>query len=193
MRNGITGAPTLEQLEEELRREQQKYNNSHLLRSSIFVLLVVIAAVVLIILLALPILKINGMSMSNTLFDGDIVIGMNSSKYQTGDVIAFNYNNNILVKRVIARAGDWIDIDEEGNVYVNERLLEEPYLSEKALGDCNITLPYQIPDGKCFVMGDHRATSIDSRNTSEGCISEERVVGKVVLRIWPLSRFGAVD
>ncbi len=193
MSNGITGAPTLEQLEEELRREQQKYNNSHLLRSSIFVLLVVIAAVVLIILLALPILKINGMSMSNTLFDGDIVIGMNSSKYQTGDVIAFNYNNNILVKRVIARAGDWIDIDEEGNVYVNERLLEEPYLSEKALGDCNITLPYQIPDGKCFVMGDHRATSIDSRNTSVGCISDERVVGKVVLRIWPLSRFGAVD
>ena len=193
MSNGITGAPTLEQLEEELRREQQKYNNSHLLRSSIFVLLVVIAAVVLIILLALPILKINGMSMSNTLFDGDIVIGMNSSKYQTGDVIAFNYNNNILVKRVIARAGDWIDIDEEGNVYVNERLLEEPYLSEKGLGDCNITLPYQIPDGKCFVMGDHRATSIDSRNTSVGCISDERVVGKVVLRIWPLSRFGAVD
>lgn len=193
MSNGITGTPTLEQLEAELRREQHKYNNSHLLRSSIFLLSVVVAAVVLIILLVLPILRINGMSMSNTLFDGDVVIGMNSSKYQTGDVIAFNYNNNILVKRVIARAGDWIDIDEEGNVYVNERLLEEPYLTEKALGDCNITLPYQIPDGKCFVMGDHRATSIDSRNTSVGCISDERVVGKIVLRIWPISRFGAVD
>lgn len=186
-------APTLEQLEAELKKEQYKRNYGRVLRSTIFSLLVVAAASVLIAVLLLPVLQINGTSMTETLQDGNIVVALNSKKFSTGDVIAFYYNNNILVKRVIAAAGDWVDIDEEGNVYVNGELLEEPYISEKALGDCNITLPYQVPDGKCFVMGDHRATSIDSRNTAVGCISDGVVVGRILLRVWPLEEAGFID
>ena len=138
-------------------------------------------------------LQISGSSMTESLQDGDIVVALNSSGYKTGDVIAFYYNNNILVKRVIASSGDWVDIDEEGNVYVNDEPLEEPYITEKSLGDCNITLPYQVPDERCFVMGDHRATSIDSRNTAVGCVSNDMVIGKILVRVWPLSELGMVE
>ncbi len=188
-----TEAPTLEQLEAELRKEQYKRNYGRVLRSTAFSLMVVAAAAVLIAVLVLPVLQINGFSMTETLQDGDIVVALNSKKFTTGDIIAFYYNNSILVKRVIAAAGDWVDIDEEGNVYVNGELLNEPYISEKALGECNIELPYQVPDGKCFVMGDHRATSIDSRNTAVGCISDGMVVGRIIVRVWPLEQIGFVN
>ena len=160
--------PDLTQLEAELEREQYKNRYGRVLRSTAFSLVVVAAVSVLIAMLLLPVLQISGTSMTESLQDKDIVVALNSSKYQTGDIIAFYYNNNILVKRVIAASGDWVNIDKDGNVYVNEELLDEPYISEKALGDCNITLPYQVPDERCFVMGDHRATSIDSRNTAVG-------------------------
>lgn len=186
-------APTLEQLEAELKKEQYKRNYGRVLRSTIFSLLVVAAAAVLIAVLLLPVLQINGTSMTETLYDGDIVVAVSTKNFSTGDVIAFYYNNSILVKRVIAAAGDWVDIDEEGNVYVNGEQLNEPYISEKALGDCNINLPYQVPDGKCFVMGDHRATSIDSRNTAVGCISDSVVVGRIVLRVWPMETMGLIN
>ena len=186
-------APTLEQLEAELKKEQYKRNYGRVLRSTAFSLLVVAAAAVLIAVLLLPVLQINGTSMTETLQDGDIVVALNSKKFNTGDVIAFYYNNSILVKRVIAAAGDWVDIDGEGNVYVNGEALDEPYISEKALGDCNITLPYQVPDGKCFVMGDHRATSIDSRNTAVGCISDSVVVGRIIVRVWPMEELGLIN
>lgn len=179
--------PSIELLEAELKKERYKSNYGRVLRSTVFSLLVVAAMAVLIAVLLLPVLQISGTSMTDTLHNEDIVIAVNSSKFKTGDVIAFYYNNNILIKRVIANSGDWVDIDEDGNVYVNNILLDEPYLKEKALGECNITLPYQVPDKKCFVMGDHRSTSIDSRNSSIGCIGEDAVVGKIIFRVWPLS------
>ncbi len=184
--------PDLELLEAELERERYRKRYGSVLRSTAFSLIVVAAVAVLIAVLLLPVLQISGTSMTDSLQDEDIVVALNSSKYKTGDIIAFYYNNNILVKRVIAAAGDWVDIDEEGNVYINEELLEEPYVTDKALGDCNITLPCQVPDGRCFVMGDHRATSIDSRNTAVGCVSNDMVIGKILLRVWPLEEFGIV-
>ena len=185
--------PSVELLEAELKKEQYKSNYSRVLKSTVFSLLVVAAVAVLIAVLLLPVLQISGTSMTETLQDEDIVVAVNGSSYRTGDVIAFYYNNNILIKRVIASAGDWVDIDDEGNVFVNEEQLDEPYISEKALGECNIDLPYQVPDGKCFVMGDHRAVSIDSRNKSIGCVSNDIVVGKILFRVWPLSGLGIVD
>ncbi len=185
--------PSIELLEAELKKERYKSNYGRVLRSTVFSLLVVAAMAVLIAVLLLPVLQISGTSMTDTLHNEDIVIAVNSSKFKTGDVIAFYYNNNILIKRVIANSGDWVDIDEDGNVYVNNILLDEPYLKEKALGECNITLPYQVPDKKCFVMGDHRSTSIDSRNSSIGCIGEDAVVGKIIFRVWPLSNIGFIQ
>ena len=185
--------PDLSLLEAELEREQYKNSFGQVLKSTVFSLLVVAAVSVLIAVLLLPVLQISGTSMTESLQDEDIVVALNSKKYKTGDIIAFYYNNNILVKRVIAAAGDWVNIDKDGNVYVNDELLDEPYVSEKALGDCNITLPYQVPDGRCFVMGDHRATSIDSRNTAVGCVSNDMVIGKILVRVWPLSGLGIVN
>ncbi len=184
--------PDLSLLEAELEREQYKNSFGQVLKSTVFSLLVVAAVSVLIAVLLLPVLQISGTSMTESLQDEDIVVALNSKKYKTGDIIAFYYNNNILVKRVIAAAGDWVNIDTDGNVYVNDELLDEPYISEKALGDCNIALPYQVPDGRCFVMGDHRATSIDSRNTAVGCVSNDMVIGRILVRVWPLSGLGIV-
>ena len=185
--------PSIELLEQELKKERHKNTYGRVLKSTIFSLLVVAAVEVIIAVMVMPVLQITGSSMEQTLYDGDIVAAVNGSKYKSGDVIAFYFNNNILIKRVIAVSGDWVDIDEDGNVFVNGEQIDEPYISEKAKGDCNITLPYQVPDGRCFVMGDHRATSIDSRNTAVGCISDEMVVGKLLLRVWPLSKLGVIQ
>lgn len=155
-------------------------------------LIVVAAAAVLIVTLVLPILRISGDSMTDTLEDRDVVVALRGSDCETGDVIAFYYNNKILVKRVIASSGQWVDIDRQGNVFVDGVRLDEPYVTDKSLGECNIKLPYQVPEDRLFVMGDHRSTSIDSRNTAVGCVSDEQIVGRLVLCAWPLTRFGGV-
>jgi len=186
------GTPTLEQIEAELKKEQHKHSFGRVMRSTIYALLVVAAVAIITAVMFFPVLRINGTSMTETLWEGDIVVALNGSSYKTGEIIAFYYNNTILVKRVIATAGDWVNIDEEGNVYVNDQLLDEPYVTDKAFGNCDIKLPYQVPEGRIFVMGDHRETSIDSRNTAIGCISEELRVGKILLRVWPLSEFGFI-
>lgn len=184
--------PATEELTGAVKRDRYANRFRSTVRSTFLSLVVVAAVAVLVAVLFLPILRIYGKSMNGTLDSGDIVVSVKSSNLKTGDVIAFYYNNNILVKRVIANPGDWVDIDKDGNVYVNNVKLEEPYLQEKAYGETNIELPYQVPDGKIFAMGDNRSVSIDSRNTSIGCISEEQIVGKIVYRVWPLSGMGAV-
>ena len=180
-------------VEKELERIRYRRRYGRTLSSTIFTLLVVAAVAVLVSMLLLPVLQIYGSSMTPTVSDGDVVLAIKGSKFETGDVIAFYYNNKILVKRVVAQTGDWVDIADDGTVYINNEVLEEPYLSETAYGETNIKLPYQVPEGKVFVMGDHRSVSIDSRNTSVGCVSEEQIVGKIVLRIWPFDLFGKLD
>lgn len=185
--------PSIDQLERELEREKHKHKYARALRSTIFTLVVVAAAAVLVATLWLPVLQVYGHSMSPSLGEGEIVVSVKSSHPEPGDIIAFYYNNKILVKRVICGPGSWVDIDENGNVFVDGNVLYEPYIDEKSLGQCDIELPYQVPDGRYFVMGDHRETSVDSRTTTLGCVAEEQIVGKIVFRVWPLSVFGQLE
>ena len=191
--NYETLAPTAEQLRAELNRVQYRSRFKAAMRSTVYTLITVSAIAVLVAVLLLPVLQIYGTSMSPTLVDGNIVITVKGTEMDTGDVTAFYYNNKILVKRVIAHAGDWVDIDEDGTVYVNNVRLDEPYVTELAYGETDIELPYQVPESRIFVMGDHRSVSVDSRNTAVGCVAEEQIVGKIIFRVWPLSEFGAVS
>ena len=184
--------PTTDQIEGELRRVRYRRRFRRVLRSTVYALVTVAAVSVLVATLLLPVLRIYGSSMAPTLENGDIVVSLRRGEFETGDVIAFYYNNKILVKRVIAGAGDWVDIDENGYVTVNGLPLEEPYLTERALGQCDIELPYQVPEGRWFVMGDHRSVSVDSRSSAVGCVAQEQTVGRLVLRIWPLGGFGQI-
>ena len=186
------GRPSAAQLEAEIKRVRYRSQYASVLKSTVYSLVIVAAFAVLVATLWLPVLQIYGSSMNPTLYDGDILVSVKSSDFRRGDVVAFYYNNKILVKRVIAVQGEWVDIDDEGNVYVNEEKIDEPYVSDKARGECNIDLPYQVPDSRIFVMGDHRNVSIDSRSTSIGCVSDEQIVGKLVYQIWPLTKIGSV-
>ncbi len=182
-----------ESVPEESKKQKRKREYRNTIKHIVEVLIVTAAISVLLATLFFPILKVSGVSMEPTLENGQIIVLEKSGKFETGDLIGFYYQNKILLKRVIGQAGDYINIDASGNVYVNDVKLDEPYLNETALGDCDIELPYQVPDGKIFVMGDNRSKSVDSRSKLVGCVSEEQVVGRVMLRIWPLNQFGLMN
>lgn len=186
---------TSDELTEELERVRYNQRFWTIVKQTIYTLLAVVSLAILVAVLWLPVLRIYGNSMNKTLQEDDIVLTVKSSskEFKTGDVIAFYYNNKVLVKRVIAKSGDWVDIDADGNVMVNQKKIDEPYLDNKALGESNIKYPYQVPDQQLFVLGDNRKTSIDSRNTAIGTVTEEQVVGKIIYRVWPLKSFGGIQ
>lgn len=181
--------PQLNILQRELKREQYKRRFRKLLRSTMNALIVVAAVAALVATLVFPVLQIAGTSMEPSLCDGDLVLLVKTDKIKTGDMCAFYYSNKILIKRIIGVPGDYLWIDAEGTVFLNGEELNEPYISEKALGECDVEFPYQVPENSYFMMGDHRKTSIDSRTSMIGCISEDQIVGKILCKIWPLKGF----
>ncbi len=184
--------PTIAELQSELKRERYRFRFMRVMRSTIFTLVVVAAFAILVATLWLPVLQIYGSSMSPTLEEGQIVVSVKSSDFERGDLVAFYIGNKILVKRVIAEASDVVNILDDGTVFVNGQELDEPYVLAKALGECDLEMPYQVPESRYFLMGDHRSTSIDSRSSVVGCVAEEQIVGKIVFFIWPLSEFGPI-
>ena len=192
-RKPAPAVPSVQLLEAELKREKYRGRYKRLLRGTVSTVLVVIAAVVLISNLLLPILRIYGSSMSPTLVNGNIVTALRGGSYGRGDIVAFYYNEQILVKRIVGLPGEMVDIDADGNVSIDGEPLDEPYLTEKSLGECDIELPYQVPEGRYFVMGDNRGVSSDSRSSQVGCIAEERIIGELIFTLWPLSEFGTIE
>ena len=184
-KNKEVSIPSKKQVETERKRyrRQKAYNKA--LSGTVYVLTFVAAVAVLIATLVLPVLQIEGTSMEPTLSNGDIVLLMKTTRFERGDLCAFTWNNKLLVKRVIALPGDWIEIDIDGTVYINGEKLDEPYVEHKALGECDLEFPFQVPQEQYFVIGDMRESSIDSRNTVIGCIPKDQIVGKVFFRVWP--------
>lgn len=187
--NHLTSA----EIEQELKRERYKHRYRRTLRSTLFALITAAAAAVLVATLWLPVLQIFGASMTPTLEEGQIVVSVKAKNLESGDIVAFYYGNKVLIKRYIAGAGSWVDIQQDGTILVDGEALEEPYLTEKAFGICDLELPYQIPEGTYFLVGDQRTTSVDSRHSTVGCIAEDDIVGKIVYRVWPLEVFGTVE
>ena len=187
------GLPAVEDLQKELKRERYKRRFRKLLRSTVNALIVVAAVAALIATLVLPVLQIAGTSMEPNLNDGDIVLLVKKKDLKTGDLCAFYYSNKILIKRVIATPGDYIWIEPDGTVFLNGQPLDEPYITQKALGECDVEFPYQVPENCYFVMGDQRETSIDSRSGVIGCVPEDQLIGKIFCKFWPLSEFAFID
>ena len=184
---------SVQELENELKRENYRSKYFKILTSTIYALIIVAAVAAIVATLIMPVLQISGSSMTPTFQEGEIVFSIKTKNLKPGDIIAFYHGNKILVKRVIAGAGSWVNITIDGDVYVNGELLEENYIQEKMLGETNITYPYQVPDESWFVLGDHREVSIDSRNSEIGCIKQEDIVGKIIFRVWPLKRIGKIN
>ena len=184
--------PEIDELKAELNRVKYKKKYAKVLKSTVYTLVVVAAFAVLVATLWMPVLQIYGSSMTPTINEGQIVISVKTSNFEQGDLAAFYIGNKLLVKRVIAGPADYVFIDETGTVFINGEELIEPYVEEKAFGECDIEMPYQVPESRFFLMGDHRKTSVDSRSTTVGCIPKDQIVGKIVFCVWPISDFGPI-
>lgn len=182
--------PTAYQFYAEMKRVKYQRNFRKTIIATVNSLIVVAAVSVLVSMLFLPVLRVTGTSMTPTLYNDELVICNKRSNYKQGDMVAFFFNNKILLKRVIGLPGDWIEITEDGTVFVNGEELIEPYIDEKSLGECDIEFPYQVPESRIFVMGDHRSTSIDSRTNMVGCIADEYIIGRLIFRVWPIKAIG---
>ena len=189
----MTKRPSIHQINKELIRLKKRKAYLNALKGTIWILTVVAAVSIICSTFFVTVLDIQGSSMEPTLSDGQLVITMKNANLETGDIVAFYYNNRILLKRVIGTPGDWINIERDGTVYVNSEKIDEPYVQNKTLGDCDLIFPYQVPENKIFVLGDHRDVSIDSRNKAIGPISKEQIVGEVTIRVWPLNKAGKIN
>jgi len=189
---GNISRPTVEQLEKEIKRRTQEREMYKAIWSAVQTLIVFASVAVLISTHLFPVIQAQRTSMTPTLQDSDVLIFITIGEVKRGDIIAFHYNNQILIKRVIATAGEWVNIDENGVVYINEDPLNEPYSTNLSLGDCDLDLPVQVPEKHYFLMGDNRYYSLDSRINAIGTIHSEYIIGKAILRIWPLPRFGSI-
>lgn len=185
--------PTIEEVENEKKRLRHRANYRKTLRGTIAVLIVVAAVSVLVATLWMPVLQIYGKSMNPTLENGQIVVSVKTNDLKTGEVVAFWQGNKLLVKRVIAGPGQWVDISADGTVSVDGEELMEDYLDEKSLGHCDIELPHQVEESHWFLMGDNREASVDSRTETIGDISKDQIEGKIVFRIWPINKFGSIQ
>ena len=185
--------PTVAQLDRELARRSRAGRWGRALRSTLWLLIVVAAAALLCSTTLLSVLQVQGSSMEPTLQAGETLLAVKAPGYRRGDIVAFYYNNKILLKRVVAVAGETVDIRSDGTVLVDGTVLDETYAAAKSLSPCDLTLPYQVPDGRVFVLGDNRAVSLDSRTAAIGCVAEKSILGRVSLRIWPLDRLGTPD
>lgn len=184
--------PALEDLKAELKREQNKYRCAGVLKSVVYALVVVTAIAVLAATLWMPVFQIYGSSMLPTLEEGQIVVSLKDADFGQGDLVAFYIGNELLVKRVIAGPDQIINITEDGVVSVDGMILDEPYVQDMALGECDLEFPYQVPEARYFLMGDNRSTSVDSRSTTVGCVAMEQIAGKIVFCVWPFGNFGVI-
>ena len=192
MISNLKNIPTEQEIKTEIKRLEYREKYFRTLKSTFLTIISVIAAFFLISTLVLPVFRTYGDAMQPTLKEGQLVVTLRTTKVKSGDLICFYYNNKVLIKRVIAVGGDTVNIDWHGNVSVNDVKLDEPYITEEAFGECNVSLPFKVPLSKVFVMGDNRSASVDSRHTEVGCISQEQIIGKLILRIWPLGDISVV-